>query len=329
MRREPHRRSQTPVCNAWERKHIVVTFLKENTTLLEGSDEQMQREAQQFEQERLTARIGRRKLITNLTMAAGAAGALGVAGCSTAGPAPIAPAQSGPSVLDILNFALNLEYLEASFYSYVVTGSGLSATDMGTGAGTVTGGAKVTFTNSYMQNIAMNLMTEEVQHVELLRATIQTAFNVTPVSMPNLNLAPKSLGVTVNSDATFAAVARQLEGVGVSAYAGGAQYLTSSIAALNYAAQILDVEAQHAGALRLACIQLGVASPAADALDLPPTTSQIFNTNPTNGLNPVRTVGQVLGIVYGVSNASTTTPAAGTVSGGFFPNGLNGNLFTT
>lgn len=306
------------------------TFSKNgNSAVLERTDEQMQGEALVFEQQVVAARTSRRKLISNLTMAAGAAGALGLAGCSAAGPAAISTVPTGsPSVVDVLNFALNLEYFEASFYSYAVTGSGLSAADMGPSPGTVTGFAKINFTNSYMANIAANLMTEEVLHVELLRATIQSAFGVAPISIPSLNLAP-STALTANSDATFAAIARQVEGVGVSAYAGGAQYLTTSTAALNYAAQILDVEAQHSGALRLACIKLGVASPAADALDLPPSTSQIFNTNSSTGLNPVRTPQQVLGIVYGVSTSATTTPPTGVVKGGFFPNGFNGNIFST
>ena len=118
----------------------------------------------------------------------------------------------------------------------------------------------------------------------------------------------------------FLALARTLEGVGSSAYAGGAQYLTSTPAGLTYAAQILHVEAQHEGALRQACIQLGVNSPAADSLDIPPSSSAIFNTNPTTGLNPIRTVSQVLQIVYGKAGQT------GQLGGGFFPNGLSGNL---
>ncbi len=309
---------------------MSTTTKSKNSAVLECSDEQMQQEALAFEQNVTATRLNRRKLLSNLTMAAGAAGALGLAGCSAAGPAAIStvPTAATPSVLDVLTFALNLEYFEASFYSYAVTGSGLSAANVGSSPGTVTGFAKITFTNTYMANIAANLMTEEVQHVALLRATIQSALGVTPISMPSLNLAPTT-ALTANSDATFAAITRQVEGVGVSAYAGGAQYLTSNVAALNYAAQILDVEAQHSGALRLACIKLGVASPAADALDMPPTLSQLFNTNNATGLNPIRTPQQVLGIVYGISTAATTTPPAGVVKGGFFPNGLNGNIFST
>lgn len=278
---------------------------------------------------RSAAHLNRRKLITNLSMAAGAAGALGFAGCSSSGPAPVASSMPSPSVADILNFALNLEYFEASFYSYVVTGSGLSAAMMGgSGAGTVTGGAKVTFTTSAVQNLAMNLMTEEVQHVQFLLSTI-AAVGGTPVPMPNLKL--NALGAPTN-DQTFIALARTFETVWVSAYEGGSQYLVSNTTALNYAVSIHDVEAQHEGALRQACIYFpggAVTSPGADALDRPPTASQILNTDNATGLNTVRTIAQVLGIVYGASNAATTTPPTGITKGGFFPNGFNGNIYST
>ena len=295
-------------------KLSIATPTAECEVLSEGS---LAAEAQALAASRSAARSSRRRLITNLGMAAGAAGLLGVAGCSNAGPVAVPPATTGPSVADVLNFALNLEYFEASFYSYIVTGSGLSAADMGSSPGTVTGGAKVTFTNSFVANIAANLMAEEVQHVEFLRATLG-AVGGTPVAMPTLNLS--ALGAVTN-DATFLALARTIEGVGVSAYIGGAQYLTSNITALNYAAQITDVEAQHAGALRQACIQLGVSSPAADSLDQPPTATQVFNTGNTTGLNPVRTISQVLQIVYAAAGQT------GVAKGGFFPNGLNGNVY--
>lgn len=307
-------------------------FLNETVSAEAGrSEEQLVLDAEQLYRERSATRLNRRKLITGLGVAAGAATMLGATGCSNAGPALVAtPAGAGPSVLDVLNFALNLEYLEATFYSVVVTGTGLTAADMGTGAGTASGGAQVVFTNSFVGNIAANLMQEEMEHVELLRATITTAFGSTPVPMPTLNLQPTS-AYAVTDDASFLAVARQLEAVGVSAYIGGAQYLVSSIPALNYAAQILDLEAQHEGALRAACIQLGVTSPAADTLDMPPTASQIFNTSTTTGLNPVRTVSQVLNIVYGNSSAITSPSsiATGLAKGGFFPNGLNGAIVMT
>jgi hypothetical protein len=262
----------------------------------------------------------RRRFLTGLGaagVATGLAGASTMVGCGDGTPIPLP--SSAPSVVDVLNFALNLEYLEASFYLYVTTGSGLTAADMGSGAGSVTGGAKVAFVNPIVASVATQLATDEREHVEFLRSTI-TAVGGTPVSMPSLNLAA---GGTVNSDATFLAAARQLEAVGVSAYIGGAQFLTSSTAALTYAAQILDTEAQHAGFLRELCIQLGVTSPAVDSQDQPPTATQIFNTSNTTGLNPVRTTSQVLQIVYG------SVGSIGVSKGGFFPNGLNGNIVTS
>ncbi len=297
----------------------------ETTLAVEGgfSEEQLAQQGAAILRERTATWVNRRRLISSLGMAAGSAGMLGVAGCSNAGfnQPPVASPTTTPSVLDILNFALNLEYFEASFYSYIVTGSGLSSADMGSSPGTASGGAKITFQYSAIANIAANLMMEEVQHVELLRATIAQVGG-TPVSMPNINLA--ALGAPT-SDATFVALARTIEGVGVSAYAGGAQYLTSNATALTYAAQILDVEAQHSGALRQACIFFpsgtAVTSPASDSLDIPPTASAIFETSPTTGLNPVRTISQVLQIVY------ATPGLTGSTGGGFFPNGFNGNVY--
>ena len=265
--------------------------------------------------------IQRRNFLSSVGIAGAATSMAAIAapltGCGNGG-AVVLPS-SAPSVVDVLNFALNLEYLEASFYLYATNGTGLSTTDMGVGAGTVTGGAKVPFVNPLVANVAAQLATHEREHVEFLRSTI-TAVGGTPIAMPSINLA--AMGA-VNSDATFLAASRQLEAVGVSAYIGGAQYLTSSATALTYAAQILDTESQHAGFIRELCIQLGVTSPSVDSQDQPPTATQVFNTSNTTGLNPVRTTSQVLQIVYGAVGST------GISKGGFFPNGLNGNIITS
>lgn len=295
---------------------------------------------------RVFPRVSRRNFIASFGM--GTAGTLGFAGCSssstptpttppTTTPAPTSPpvtttppsptptptptpppttAPPAPSVVDVLNFALNLEYLEASFYSYVATGNGLLSADLGVGAGSITGFGKVTFTNPTVAVVAQALATDELDHVRFLRATI-SKIGGTPVAAPSLNLA--AMG-SVTSDASFLMLARQLETVGVSAYAGGAQFLTSNTAALTYAAQILDTEAQHEGNLRQLCIALGVSSPAVDGSDTPPSGTAVFNTSPTTGLNPVRTTSQVLQIVYAAAGKT------GVASGGFFPNGLNGTI---
>ena len=273
--------------------------------------------------DRTATRLERRKFLSSL----GAVGAVtgvaamtgSLAGCANDGQIYVSTPTTTPSVVDVLNFALNLEYLEASFYSYVTTGAGLPAADLGPTPGTVTGGAQVQFVNPVISSLATQLATDEREHVEFLLSTI-ASIGGTPISLPSLNLAANG---AVTTDATFVTAARQLETVGVSAYIGGAQYLTTSAAALTYAAQILDTEAQHEGFMRELCIQMGITSPAVDALDTPPSATAVFNTSTTTGLNPVRTTSQVLQIVYG------TPGVVGTAKGGFFPNGLNGTITTS
>ena len=275
-------------------------------------------QAASLAESRAAARLSRRNIIAALGAGA-AVGAVALTGCSSGTPLVTAPVTTTPSVVDVLNFALNLEYLEASFYLYVTTGSGLSTTNMGTSPGTVSGGMQVGFTNAIVASAAAQLATDEREHVEFLRSTITTVGG-TPVSMPTLNLAA---GGAVTSDATFLAAARQLEATGISAYIGGAQYLVSNTTAVLYAAQILDTESQHEGFLRQLCLALSVTSPAVDSLDMPPTATQIFNTGAMTGFNPVRTTSQVLQIVYAAAGQT------GVSKGGFFPNGLNGTITTS
>ena len=90
-------------------------------------EEQLVQQAQLVADNRASMRMNRRRMLTNLGMAAGAAGMLGVAGCSNDGTTVIPSPSTTPSVNDVLNFALNLEYFEATYYSFIVTGAGIPA----------------------------------------------------------------------------------------------------------------------------------------------------------------------------------------------------------
>ncbi len=292
------------------------------------TDEQLATEMKLLMNQRIMNRVSRRNFLAGAGMSVGAAGALVIAGCgsnssttaTTTTPVTTAPAAGAPTELDVLNFALNLEYLEATFYLYITTGNGLSTADMGTSPGAVTGGAKVAFTDPNVTALAQQLAADEQAHVEFIRSLI-TGAGGTPVGMPALNLA--ALG-TVNSDATFLAMARQLETVGTSAYEGGIQYFVSDLTGLAYAATIHDTEGQHEGALRQFCIAKGITSAAVDASDIAVSgaSGPVFNTD-MNGLNAVRTPSQVLQIVYGAAGQT------GVSKGGFYPNGMNGTITTS
>lgn len=254
--------------------------------------------------------LARRNFLKNVGLAGAgiAAGAL-IQGCSSDSSTNAQSAtipQSG-----VLNFALNLEYLEAEFYSRAVTGNFLSSSVTGANS-TATGGAKVTFTDSRVADIAAEINADETLHVQYLR----TALGGAAVAEPVINL--NALGIGFATQTQFLTLARAFEDTGVSAYAGAATLLSGNN--LQAAAQILATEAYHAGNLRLEVIQNSITVPALDSQDVVPMEQHFFPTD-SNALAIKRTTSQVLAIVY--ANAT-----AGTKSGGFFPNGVNGNINT-
>jgi hypothetical protein len=279
--------------------------------------------------------LNRRSFFTSLTAMGAAAAAVGLLSSTPSARAQTTPAAAAATVLDVLNFALNLEYLEANLYISV---SGSAPLPTGDGAGAkITGLPGKLNLDAQTLATAQNLAADEMHHIELLRAII-FELGGTPVSQPVIDY---SLGgkMSITTQAQFLAVARQFTAVGNSAYAGGAQYLVSNPFILTGAGQILGAEAQHLGGLNVLCALQGVLSPTLDTLDYPPVPPNTFFTlTPTNttiaptagpALGPIRTTAQVLGIVYGVTTATTTTPPTGITSGGFFPQGVNGVIHST
>ncbi|MDN7177233.1 ferritin-like domain-containing protein [Caballeronia sp. SEWSISQ10-4 2] len=268
-----------------------------------------------------------------------------------------ASAQSGPTDPEILNFALNLEYLEATFYAYATTGAGLSSSLMsGAGTpGTVIPGHAVTFTDPVVQAYANEIAKDELEHVTFLR----TALGASAVAMPALDVgyqnpngafskAAQAAGLVPAgtafdpylNDETFLLAAFIFEDVGVTAYKGAAPLITNKTY-LEAAAGILAAEAYHAGLVRTVLYAKGIANPslgliasagaisnARNALDnvgnddqgIAGATASISNIVPldANGIAFSRNYGNVLNIVY-LTNAAVT-------QGGFFPVGVNGTL---
>ncbi|MER3495885.1 MAG: hypothetical protein C4320_03210 [Armatimonadota bacterium] len=224
---------------------------------------------------------------------------------------------------DILTFALNLEYLEAEFYSFATRGSGIAANGIGiTGVGNsgpTTGGVKTNFTSTYGAKIAAEITDDETTHVTVLRGALSDKV----IAKPAINLNPFGSNLDLSTENGFLNLARAFEDVGVTAYRGAAPAILKA-SYLGTAASILGVEALHTGNVRLQCVEQGLfGSPTGaplDGKDQLPTASNFFSTD-QNSLAFARTPREVLRIVLNQPNAATPVNA-----GGFFPNGVNGNL---
>ena len=208
----------------------------------------------------------RRKM---LTLGVASLASLAVAGLGV----PLAKAAASYTDSDILNFALNLEYLEANFYYLAAFGTTIdvaNAASMGAGAlqitlsgtvgtpGAVSGGSQVPFSTIPVASYAIETAVEEGKHVQLLL----TALGSSAVAQPAVNLGTsfQALATAANipggasftpyaSDDNFLVGAYVFEDVGVTAYHGAASLLTVP-ANLVTAAGILAVEAYHAGLIR-------------------------------------------------------------------------------
>ncbi len=308
------------------------------------------------------ARTNRRQFLTRTGMlGAAAAGVSMLSGGAQTAEAALT-ARFGPKGKtftvtdnDILNFALNLEYLEAEYYLNAAYGYNLTASET-SGVGTlggVSGGRKANLVDPVVIGIAQQLAKQEETHVNFLRA----ALGKNAVARPAIdigtafNTAAAAAGIgpafdPYASDANFLLGAFVFEDVGVTAYHGAAPYIRNTTY-LSAAAGILGVEAYHAGAIR--ALLLDRAQSAASLITLAQKISDLrdgadgpadldqgiagdtdnaggtplagtnVNIAPVDGsgIAFARTFDQVLNIVY-LGGASAGF--------GFFPSLLNGRI---
>ena len=164
-----------------------------------------------------SADLSRSDVILKGALAAGA-----VYGTFMVGPyVRKALAMTGSSDVDILNFALTLEYLESTFYKEAMTRAKASGE---------------------LKSLISLLAEDEKQHVEALTATIKK-LGGKPVAEPKFDF-------PYNSTAEFLKLAQTFEDTGVSAY-NGAGPMIKSKEVLGAAGSIVQVEARHAAAIRL------------------------------------------------------------------------------
>jgi rubrerythrin len=151
-------------------------------------------------------------------------------------------AMSGGGDVDILNFALTLEYLESKFYEKAKTRAKASGE---------------------LKTLVNLLAEDEKQHVEALTATIKQ-LGGKPVAEPKFDFAYSGTG-------GFLKLAQTFEDTGVSAYNGAAPMIKSK-EVLAAAGGIVQVEARHAAAIRLQNSE----EPAPAAFDTPLDEKQVL-----------------------------------------------------
>jgi len=131
------------------------------------------------------------------------------------------PEQAGKSDIEILNFALTLEYLEAEYYK-----RGLSAVNL----------------SGEARELTKEIYSNEAAHIDFLIGAVKT-LGGKPGRAPTVTF-------PFGSESAFLELAQTFEDTGVMAY-NGAGPLLESKAVLNNAGQIAQVEGRHAGAIRM------------------------------------------------------------------------------
>lgn len=265
---------------------------------------------------------------------------------------------------DVLNYLLNLEYLQANYYGYAVNGAGLGTSDTQSGAatptagGNVTPGAKVTFADAYVAAYAKEMATVTLNQVRFLRTTLSTAAVAQPAidlgnGATNAFSAMAQAAGLVAANTAFDPYANELnfllgafflQDLIASAYQGAVALLGSKTF-LEAAAGLMAANAHHAALVRTTLYQMSSANAAIlgsvdsisnyrDSIDGGSDDDQGIR-EVSSGNGPLANIAPVDG------NACTFARSYGTVlnilflnrtavtKGGFFPAGVNGTITTS
>lgn len=291
---------------------------------------------------------GERRSLFGKETGQAALAAMGAVAASAALPLADAAAQERERLTDpdILNFTLNLEYLETEFYLRGVLGRTLDDVAGRSFGAPVRGGRRVAFSTPVREGLTKNIAGNELAHVNFVRATVE-ALGGTPVPRPPIDF-----------EAGFAAVARGaglpdfdpfademnfflgamlFEDVGITVLKNASKLIRNRLV-LESSAGLLASEGYHMGAVRSVLLKMGqpaharsqAISDLRDRLDGPQDLDQPVvlggrvNVVPTNenGIVFGRTPQHALNILY-------SNPARGVMQGGFFPQGVNGRVRVT
>lgn len=260
----------------------------------------------------------------------------------TPSPTPTPTSTTNADRLSI-NFALQLEYLQAQYFAYATTGAGVPA-DLLTGTGTaggVTGGAAVSFADPFIAACAREIAADAQRRIAFLRGIITTDAAAQPaITISGAADGPFSavLGESFNpyaSDGNFLLGAFLLQDVIVTAYKGLQPLINVATTRLGFYG-LLAAQSYHAGLIRTELYRnpalrarAGAISDKRDELDGVGDQDQGVvagegaNITPAdgNGIAFSRSTPRVLNILY-ANKASVS-------QGGFFPAGLNGDLKTS
>lgn len=221
---------------------------------------------------------------------------------------------AGLTAVDVLNFALRLEYLESLFYQQRTALTGLSAAN----------------------STALGLIaTDEANHVAFLR-TVITSLGGTPVTAPTAATFDYTAGKGTNAGPfadyrtnqdTYLALAQAFEDTGVRAYKGAAPLsaVMANKTVLTAALNIHSIEARHASQIRAMRRARATSSTTAPSQGIPVSPYNVAPKSWISGTDNGGPVAAYTSPVYGAGNDTgsatygTGNGATGPAAGVIFP----------